>query len=70
MTELKQNKNHKCNNERHNCSMFTNGDYIRSMTDSQLSEFLNSVETDGKYYGPKGRKAWAEWLGEKKDEFY
>lgn len=40
----------------------TKADCIRSMSDEQLADFIWGVETEGRAYGPRGRKAWIDWL--------
>ena len=49
------------------CSSFkakpiTNGDRIRSMTDEELADWVWGAETAGRAYGPRGKKAWLDWL--------
>lgn len=46
----------------HSRSKRTQGDRIRSMSDEQLADFIWGVETEGRAYGPRGRKAWIDWL--------
>lgn len=41
----------------------TNGDRIRSMSDEELAEKFNQVETIGRFNGPMGKVYWQEWLG-------
>ena len=43
----------------------TRSEDLRAMGDEQLAEWLNSIETDARYYGPKGKAAWLKWLQEK-----
>ena len=38
------------------------GDKIRSMTDEELANWVWGVETAGRAYGPRGKKAWLDWL--------
>ena len=40
----------------------TNGDKIRAMTDEELAEWVWSAESAGRAYGPRGKKAWLDWL--------
>lgn len=40
-------------------------DRVKEFTIEELADFLNQVETDGRFYGPKGKVAWVNWL--KKD---
>lgn len=40
----------------------THADRTRSMTDEELAEWAWSVESDGRAYGPRGKKAWLDWL--------
>lgn len=40
----------------------TNADRIRAMNDEKLADFIWGVETEGRAYGPRGRKAWIDWL--------
>ena len=42
--------------------LFTNADLYRSYSDEQLAELFNQIETEGKAYGPRGKKAWLDWL--------
>ena len=46
----------------------TNADRIRSMTDEELAEFVWNVESSGKFYGPRGRKLWLDWLKQEASE--
>lgn len=42
----------------------TNADRIRSMTDEEMAEWVWGAETAGRAYGPRGKKAWLDWLKE------
>ena len=46
----------------------TNADRIRAMTDEELAEWVWGVETSGRAYGPRGKKAWLDWLKEEASE--
>ena len=46
----------------------THADRIRSMTDEELAEFVWNVESSGKFYGPRGRKLWLDWLKQEASE--
>ena len=46
----------------------TNADRIRSMTDEELAEKFNQVETIGRFNGPMGKTYWKEWLGKEVKE--
>ena len=41
---------------------FTNADRIRSMSDEELADWVWGAETAGRAYGPRGKKAWLDWL--------
>lgn len=45
-----------------NFRSMTNADRIRSYTDEELAEWVWGAETAGRAYGPRGKKAWLEWL--------
>lgn len=49
---------------RHDCDHKhpSNADRIRAMTDEELAEWVWSAESDGRAYGPRGKKAWLDWL--------
>lgn len=40
----------------------TNGDRLRAMTNVELADKLNEVETMGRAYGPMGKVYWWDWL--------
>ena len=40
----------------------TKADCIRAMTDEELAEWAWGIETAGRAYGPRGKKAWLDWL--------
>ena len=40
----------------------TNADRIRSMSDEELADWVWGAETAGRAYGPRGKKAWLDWL--------
>lgn len=40
------------------------GDVIRAMTDEELADWVWGAETAGRAYGPRGKKAWLDWLKE------
>lgn len=40
----------------------TNGDRVRDMGDWELAEWVWGAETAGRAYGPRGKKAWLDWL--------
>ena len=42
----------------------TNADRIRRMTDEELADWVWGAETAGRAYGPRGKKAWLDWLRE------
>lgn len=42
----------------------TNSDRIRAMTDEELADWVWGAETAGRAYGPRGKKAWLDWLKE------
>ncbi len=42
----------------------TNADRIRAMSDEELAEWVWGAETAGRAYGPRGKKAWIDWLKE------
>lgn len=47
----------------------TNADKIRQMSDEELARFLDSVETDGRLYGPRGYLLyWLDWLKQEVEE--
>lgn len=46
----------------------TNADLIRAMTDEELAEWAWGVETAGRAYGPRGKKAWLDWLKQEASE--
>jgi len=46
----------------------TKRDMLRAMTDERLADFINSVETAGRAYGPRGRASWLKWLREEDKE--
>lgn len=47
----------------------TNSDRIRAMSDEELAEYLNNVETIGGHLPAWGRSAWLDWLkSEAKEE--
>lgn len=50
------------NNGYPNFSPIRNADRIRAMADEELADFIWGVETEGRTYGPRGRKAWIDWL--------
>ena len=39
-----------------------NFDKMRSMSVEELAEWAWGVESDGRAYGPRGKKAWLDWL--------
>lgn len=45
----------------------TNADRIRAMTDEELADWVWGVETAGRAYGPRGKKAWLDWLKQEVD---
>lgn len=45
----------------------TNADRIRSMTDEELADWVWGIETAGRAYGPRGEKAWLDWLKQEVD---
>lgn len=47
---------------RFNPKPITNSMRIRTMTDEELAEFLNKVETDGRCGIMSGRNGWLNWL--------
>lgn len=42
----------------------TNADKIRGMTDEELADWVWGAESSGRAYGPRGKKAWLDWLKE------
>jgi hypothetical protein len=46
----------------------TNADRIRSMTDEELAEWVWGAESAGRAYGPRGKKAWLDWLKQEVDD--
>lgn len=46
----------------------TNGDRTRSMSDEELADWVWGAETAGRAYGPRGKKAWLDWLKEEADD--
>lgn len=46
----------------------TNADRIRAMTNEELADWVWGVETAGRAYGPRGKKAWLDWLKEEAKE--
>ena len=46
----------------------TNADRIRSMSDEKLAEWVWGAETAGRAYGPRGKKAWLDWLKQEVSE--
>ena len=40
----------------------SNADRIRAYSDENIAELFNQIETEGKAYGPRGKKAWLDWL--------
>ena len=40
------------------------GDKIRAMTDEEIADWVWIAEMSGRAYGPKGKKAWLDWLEE------
>ena len=46
----------------------TNADRIRSMTDEELAEWVWGAESAGRAYGPRGKKAWLDWLKQECEE--
>lgn len=51
-----------------NCEYYkaaNNRNRLRDMTDQQLAHWLCRMETDARYYGPKGENVWLKWLQEK-----
>jgi hypothetical protein len=40
----------------------TNADRIRAMSDEELADWVWGAETDGRAYGPRGKKSWLDWL--------
>ena len=40
----------------------TKADSIRAMTDEELADWVWSVETAGRAYGPQGKNAWLDWM--------
>lgn len=40
----------------------TNADRVRQMTDEELADWVWSAESAGRAYGPRGKKAWLDWL--------
>lgn len=49
-------------------AIITNADRTRSMTDEELAEWAWSVESSGRAYGPRGKKAWLDWLKKEADK--
>lgn len=45
----------------------THGDQLRAMSDKELANYLNNVESDGRVYGPKGKAHWLDWLKQEAD---
>ena len=43
-------------------SPITNADRIRAMTDEELAIWVWGAESAGRAYGPRGKKAWLDWL--------
>lgn len=39
-----------------------NADRVRAMSDEELAEWVWGAETAGRAYGPRGKKAWLDWL--------
>ena len=50
------------NNGYPNFSPMRNADRIRAMTDEELANLIWRAESDGRAYGPRGKKAWLDWL--------
>ena len=40
----------------------SNADRIRGMDDEELADWVWGAETAGRAYGPRGKKAWLDWL--------
>ena len=53
-----------CGLSRKNYKLITNADRIRGMTDEELADWVWGAETAGRAYGPRGKKAWLDWLKE------
>lgn len=51
-----------CGLSRKNYKPMTNGERIRRMTDVELADWVWGAETAGRAYGPRGKKAWLDWL--------
>jgi hypothetical protein len=47
---------------REHLAPMTNADKLRSMTDEELADWVWGAETAGRAYGPRGKKAWLDWL--------
>ena len=46
----------------------TNADRVHAMTDEELADWVWGVETAGRAYGPRGKKAWLDWLKQPVEE--
>ena len=40
---------------------------LREMSESELAEWINMVESTARYYGPKGKAVWLNWLQQEVD---
>ena len=69
MSDCTQCADYKWCAENEECAMFkqktmTNANRIRAMSDEELAEWVWGAETAGRAYGPRGKKAWLDWLRE------
>jgi hypothetical protein len=46
----------------------SNADRIRAMSDEELADLIWIAESDGRAYGPRGKKAWLDWLKQEATE--
>ena len=53
-----------CGLSRKNYKPITNADKLRAMSDEELADWVWGAETAGRAYGPRGKKAWLDWLRE------
>lgn len=51
-----------------NFRAMTHADRIRSFTDEELADWVWGAETAGRAYGPRGKKAWLDWLRQEADD--
>lgn len=52
------------------CSDFrpiTNYTRLIEKSPKELAEWINRVESDARYYGPKGKAVWLNWLQQEAD---